>query len=113
MSTFIIPTSQNLPFYSQSVILDGQTFITQFKWNDRDSAWYFSLYTEAGEGIVVGSRICVETPLLRRVSSESAPLGEIIAHDTLNTDVDPAFEELGTRVIMLYFDQEEMESLNA
>lgn len=107
-----IATSQKIPYYSEIVDLDGENFLMVFKWNFRDSTWYFSLYQEDETPVAVGMRLVVGWNPLRRLVGTDRPLGSIYVHDTVGTDVEAGFEELGTRVLVLYYDEDEIASLS-
>lgn len=104
-----IPTSQTLPYYTEQVSLEGETFILVFKWNNRESAWYLSIYTADNTPIQVGRKIVSNWTLLRRVVSPTAPLGAIVAYDTTGQGDEPLFDTLGTQAILLYVDSDQLE----
>lgn len=108
MTVSQIPTSQELPYYSKKITLDGETFLFLFKWNVREEAWYLSIYREDETPIQVGRKIVVNWPLLRRLVSADAPLGSLSAYETTGSEEEPNFSELGTRVLLLYADEEEI-----
>jgi len=109
MAIVQIPTSQSLPFYSQKTLLDGQTYTLQFKWNDREEAWYLDLLTDLEEPISMGIKIVTDWPLNRRITDPAAPPGVISAIDTTGAGTNPGFEDLGNKIILVYIDEDELE----
>jgi len=105
-----IPTSQTLPFYSETVLLEGTSYNLFFKWNVRDSAWYMSIQTSNQVDIVDGIKIVCDWGLLRRYRSLAVPPGEIVAVDTTGAGIDPGLNDLGTRVILTYVTSPELSS---
>ena len=104
-----IPTSNVTPYYSENIILEGQTFTLELKWNIRESSWYMSVFTDENEELANGVKVVANWPLLRRLVDSKTPLGQIVAYDTSNLGLDPDFDELGTRVILLYYTAAEVE----
>lgn len=99
---FVIPT-QATALYSQQTSLEGRAYSLTFAWNGRDGHWYLDISDEAGVPISVGLRVTVSTDLLARCLDPRRPPGMLVAQDTTDTDLDPSFDELGTRVQLLYF----------
>lgn len=117
-----IPTSTTFAFYSQTTTLDGQDYVFRFLWNQREGTWFFSLFDADEDPIVEGLKVVVNLPLLRLVTDERKPPGVLLAVDTTAPEVDrsagekvlaldPGLEELGERVLLLYFSEAEIESL--
>ena len=103
-----IPTSQHLAYYTQKTSLDGQTYTLEFRWNAREESWYLNILTDTEETVAMGIKLVVDWSLIRRVTDVKAPPGVLMAVDTTGSGVDPAFDELGTRVVLLYFDEAEL-----
>lgn len=108
MATKQVPTSQTLPRYSQKTALEGRTYNMDFHWNTRDNAWYLSLAEEDGTPVVSGVKLVANWPLTRRVTLETNVPGMLIAFDTTGLGEDPSFEELGTRVQLLYKEEADL-----
>ena len=106
-----IPTLPSVPFYTQRTSLDGQLYLLEFKWNELNESWYLSLYTDLGEPLQYNMRLSADFPINYLTTDPRAPQGWIIAYDTTKQGVDPAFDDLGTRSLLLYFDEEEVNGL--
>lgn len=104
MASIVIPTRKDIARYSLEVELGGEPFALGFEWNDRAGAWFFSLATVDGVVLAAGRRVSVGMPLLFRGASPLLPRGDIEAVDTSGTGRDPGFDELGTRVRLLFLE---------
>lgn len=111
MGVFSIPLRQDQPRFDFSLSLDGVAYTFLFAWNTRDSGWYFSLFTEEEEPIWLSVRVVVNWPLGFRSRSALRPPGLFMAFDTAETSTDPGLEDLGARVILLYFDAVELAAI--
>ena len=100
-----LPLRAGLPHYRFSVELDGADFGFSLRFNERDSYWYLSLATGAGEPILSGSRVALGMPLLRKVVSPLRPPGELIALDTSSRGLRPGRDDFGSRVLLLYMER--------
>lgn len=118
MAIHRIPTSLSLVSYTQRTALDGRDYLLTFRWNQRESKWYLDIRDQDAVDIVLGIKIVVNKPLLGTlVTGEARPPGDIIATDltTVPDDgkvaYDPGRNELGGRVVLLYFDEDEVAGL--
>ena len=108
MTISVVPTTPGLPFYNQITTLDGVAYQLVFHWNGRDEHWYLDINNIAGEAIVPSIKIVCNFPLLRHVTTISAPPGELYAYDGTGQDIDPGLDDFGTRIELLYYDFAEM-----
>lgn len=104
MGVRIIPTRTDLGNYDESVSLDGDLFILQFRFNTRDSSWYLDLKLEDGTFIRAGLRLVPNFPLLRLLSRADAPKGEIAVLDTRPVPAPPGQDELNKEVPLVYLE---------
>lgn len=106
MTAYRIPTSTDptFPSYTQRTTLDGREYVLGFDWNARDLSWYFSISDEDGAPILVGRKIVLDYPLLDRLVDDRAPPGAIVALDLSGRNEPPQLDDLGTRVILYYYD---------
>lgn len=102
MAVLVIPTRQDVPYYSFEVDLDGVTYGFEFHWNDRDQAWYFSVFDVTGTLLLAGRKVTLGSLLLNRFRDPRLPAGVLEVIDTSGTDTDATLADLGTRVKMLY-----------
>lgn len=90
-------------FY-QTVELDGRRYQLRFTWNQRDAAWRLSVYQPDGTPLANSRKIVLNIPLLRGEIDERLPLGWIVAYDFTGSNVEAAHDDLGERVLLIYYD---------
>ena len=108
MATVVIPTSTTSQFYKQQTTLDGQNYTLKFKWNAREEAWYLDILTDAEVAITYGIKIVTDFPLGRRNPDPLMPPGLLIAIDTSGTETPPAIDDFGTRVQLIYIEEDDL-----
>lgn len=114
--SLILPLRPDLDFFQETVTLDGVEFDLEFRWNNRDACWYLSIFdptvVEAPDGsrtAIIGSiPLLVGWPLLSQYRMRARPLGEIVAYDTSGQNSEAGQRDLGGRVILVYFEQNEV-----
>lgn len=102
--TRLIPTDTELASYRMTVTLDGSDYVLDFEWSQREACWYISVLDQNETPIATGIKIVVEWDLLRLCVHDARPPGKLVAHDTSGQGIDAGFDELGTRVELLYFE---------
>lgn len=118
----VIPVDSSTDDYVITVSLDAKTFDLRLRWNTRDDRWYMSIYeadeptnTDGGRAAIIDSiPVLADTPMLRLFSDRRRPLGEIVPIDTdarLGA-ADPGRNDLGSRVVLVYFDNIELQEIN-
>ncbi len=96
---------QNRAFWRKRCELDGVTFLLDFKWSGRASAWTVSVFTADEEPIVQGLTLVSNRPLFRRFKWDSRmPRGELYAFDATATIGRAGYDQLGPIVSVLYFE---------
>jgi hypothetical protein len=90
--------------YTFNVQLDNITYIFEFNWNDRQSAWFFNLLDANSNMLLAGRKVVLGLFMLTEFVSSGFPLGDLTAIDTGGTNQPPGLTELGNRVILYYFD---------
>lgn len=106
--TLDVQTDTTVDDFEQDHELDGRLYTFRFMWNRRDNAWRFSLFLPDGTPLVYSRKIVVGFPLIRGEVDNRLPPGVLVAFDTLSTDTDPAQDELGARVPLVYYDAAEI-----
>lgn len=105
----VIPMQANVARFRFRTELDGQTFTLAFDWNDRVSAWFFSLYDEnlapLSQGVKVVLGLCLFSPL----NGLGMPAGLLICEDTSSLGLDPGYYDLGERCKIHYYEADELE----
>jgi hypothetical protein len=104
-----LPT-QNAPFYSQLIDLDGTTYSIVLRWNTREEAWYLDIDEQDGTGIVRGQKILPLVNLSSRWADSRMPPG-ILFVDAVNSDARPGRDSLfDGDVALVYITEDEVEN---
>ncbi len=107
----LIPLRDDLEHFSEQVELDGRTFTLEFRWNAREEAWYLSVADADENSLATGVKLVVGWPLLTRYASADMPPGQLMADDTSGRDQEAGLTDLGRRVLLFYFNAEEVGAL--
>lgn len=103
-----IPFEPTTPNYRMGVVLGGTQYIFDVRWNQRDQAWFFDLLAEDEDPIVSGVKIVLGTILGGRCADERMPDGIMQAEDTTGTGTEARIDDIGTRVIVMFWTWAEM-----
>lgn len=71
-------------------------------------AWFLDLYDEKGSAIFYSARIACGTVIARWARHPLTRLGCFIAADTTGRGVDPGRYDLGSRVLLLHYTEDEV-----
>lgn len=105
MAYDIIPVDASAPAYDIEVELGGTVYKLALAWNTRGEFWSLSVLTQQEVPIVLGVRIAADWDLLSQFADARLPAGRILAIDQSGAGLDPALDDLGTRVILVYTDE--------
>jgi hypothetical protein len=106
-----IPTTSNASAYKQRLTLDNEAYEFKFEWNIRDESWTMSIFTDDGTQLAAGIKLTVNFALSNRYKYiENFLQGEIIAVDMSNTGTRIGRDDLGSRVLLMYFTPDELEA---
>lgn len=111
MSIDTIPVEQGLAYYEFEVELDGVQFRLEFRYVDRDDAWYLSIYDVDGIPLRMGLRVVPQWPLLQLWADENRPGGEMISLSQGGVTSTPTLDQLGSDAVLVYMDEAEVLSL--
>lgn len=103
MSVLVIPTFDD-PFYTQTTVIEGASYVFEFRYNEREDTWSFSLSLPDGTALATGRKIVCNKDLLG-LSDTRFPPGILMAVSNMPDDRPPGMGELGPaeRVSLLYF----------
>lgn len=116
-----IPIDPTLPDQTVEVQLDGTAYRFRAVWSERSGCYWLRLCDTTGDPGAVGTgddliattRVLAQSmPGLWRTDPRY-PLGQKQIVDTGGTDLDPAFGELGARVLLVYSTADEVAALAA
>ncbi len=113
----IVPTrpkpDEVIPDFFERVVLDGVEWLFRFQWNGRDGHWYMSIRTSNGDPVLLGHRLVMGAEFLRRRVAEPRPAGWLFLISPDGSSEDPGYEDLGTRVSLVYATAAEVTALGA
>jgi len=106
-----LPTSTDVPYYEFEVELDDVEFKLEFRYNDRDDAWYMTVLDPEDVVLRAGIRVVLSWALLRLWADTTRPGGDIISVNQGSVLVPPTLTQLGAEVVLNYFDASEVAAL--
>lgn len=98
------------PFYTMTVPLDGTDYLFEFRHNQREDCWYFSISLTDGTALASGVKVVSDRPLLSRFGDVRLPPGMLVAFANTSDKSPPRLADLGEdrRVTLIYFAAEEI-----
>lgn len=110
---FIFPTFQELSSrWRYEVELEGQVYIFEFDWNEREEKWYLNIYTKKDRNeIQMGIKLVIAYGMFRQyLANQLLPKGELYILDLSPTKKkEPiTFDNFGQRYVLLYFNEKEI-----
>lgn len=98
------------PFYTMTVPLDGSDYMLEFRYNQRENAWYFSVSLTDGTLLAAGIKVVCNRSLLSRFADTRLPPGILLAYANTTDASTPGMGELGQglRATLTYFDAAEV-----
>lgn len=108
--SLLIPTGDGkLTFFDLHVTLEAVTYTIECRWNVRANAWFMSLFDEQGTApLLTGVRLVADWLLFSNNVDSGGPPGAFMAYDTSGQSIDPAFEDFGSRVQLVYLTAAEL-----
>ena len=106
--SLIIPVDSTSPYFTQSIPLDGVTYIFQFKFNSRFGVWYISLFDANNNPIVLNIKILPLLPLFSRHRKPSMFPGDVIGINLNDKFSNPNRDNLGVDFKLYYFNKDEL-----
>jgi hypothetical protein len=106
-----LPLEPSNAHYSFSTTLDGTEYLFDVRWNGRDGAWYFDLLDADEDMIRAGNKVTLGSSPGVRSSDSRFPAGAFLTLDASGAGVEATYEDIGTRVLLLYYSPEELAGL--
>jgi hypothetical protein len=106
MAVTELPVDATEPAYDVDFIMSGVVYRLYLAWNTRGEYWAMSIGLTDGTMLAEGQPLRADWEVFRQVVSADMPPGRIICVDTSGAGLDPAFDDLGARVIVVYDDGE-------
>ena len=103
----LIPFEPGRPKYDLHTTIDGDPYVLEVRWNDREGCegWYFNLLEENGTHIADGLRIVLGAYIGRHVDHKLFNNGVLVAVDTerSNPRRDATLDDITKRVQVRYY----------
>lgn len=97
----MIPLFLDVPLYNERATLDGQEYVLDLDYSEREDRWYLTISDVNEVALAAGIKLVSNWPLLRQRVDPRLPPGNLYAYDPLEGD--PAgFSALGRSVILVY-----------
>ena len=106
-----IPLRSDLPHYAFQCELENVTYSFEVLWNPQSASWMLSISTADDQPIVMGMPIVIDWEWAGRYVDPRLPPGVFMAQDTSGQGLDAGRDDLGSRVILLYFTAAEVAAL--
>ena len=71
MAILDIPVDGSIPYWDQTMQLEGREYLMVFAWADREACWYLHLYDQDENQLATGIKLVMNASLLRRWKSDS------------------------------------------
>ncbi len=103
-----LPIDASDPNYRVGISLNDTPYLFDVRWNGRDGAWYFDLYDDSEVPIISGVKLVLGAFILTACTDPRKPSGAIIVADLSGQGRDATIDDLGTRVVVLYYNAVEL-----
>lgn len=104
-------TVANIPgefHYRSRCVINAVELWLEFRWNERDNAWYMSMYDLEDDPIFEGEKVALGALIgARKRYDPRWPGGCFLADDTSGANVEAGLDDLGARVQLRYFTRDE------
>lgn len=105
MSEYVLPLAvPPIGNYDFGTTIDNIGYVLKFQWNTKDNAWYFSVYDANANAIRTGIKVVLGAFLGKTCQHPLFNNGVFVAVDTGPDNIEPGFNDFGTRVVMKYID---------
>jgi len=104
----VLPLIPSTPNYRVSTTLDGVQYILDIRWNGRAGVWYLDVLDIDEDPIAAGIAVVLGSALGIRTTDARFPPGMLIAVDMSDEGHDAGFDDLGDRVAVLYYEEDEL-----
>jgi hypothetical protein len=105
----VLPVVSQGAHFGVTTELENITYAFDFRWNWRDSGWYFNLLDGEGVLLVAGVRVVLNTSLLKSFrKSGVVPPGALVAVDTGGQELEAGQDDFGSRVKLYYFTEADL-----
>lgn len=105
-----IPIATTLPFFDQTVNLDGTDYLLTFRYNQREARYFLTIGAPDGTVYTAGAALVCDFPLFSNCRDSRLPPGRLFCQASGPDRTPPALGELGIgkRVELVYYDAAEL-----
>jgi hypothetical protein len=103
----VLPLFPSIPNYRFGTALNSVQYLVDIRWNGRESACYMDIFAEDESPIRRGMKIVLGTLLGGRSADPRFP-GVLIASDLSGEGRDAGLDDLGTRVAVYLYSEEDL-----
>lgn len=96
-----IPFLVSETHYKLNCTIDDKLYVFRPRWNSRDEGWYFDMYEADDVPVIINVKIVTGVPLGRRSHHVFFDSHIITAVDTSGQGLDPGFDDLNRRVVVV------------
>lgn len=104
MAQWSLPIDAAAPHYTVDVPLAGTLYRFTVHWNDRGGFWTIDVSLTDDTPIVSSIKIVADWELWGQFPDARLPAGYLMAVDLSGQSLDPAYDDLGSRVILVFDD---------
>lgn len=104
----VLPLVPSISEYTLDTVIDERVYYLRVYWNGRDEAWFLDVYDEDRQPVMYGVKIVLGTNLGRTSDHPLTRRGALVAIDRSGENHDAAFDDLGTRVVVVHLTSTEM-----
>lgn len=106
MATFTIPMDNTSPAFSLFVDLEEVTYQMKFRWNDRVGLWFFDLFDNEDNAVLLGKPYQTGVDFLKQEVGVTSPKGTLIALNSNEPFLDADRFAIGGDVVLYYVESE-------
>lgn len=94
-----------------TVPIDDARYVFYHRWNSRDQAWYVDFYEEDFTPILLGIKLTLGAHIGASCLHPFFATHALVLRDTSGQGLDPGFDDLGSRVILIHSSLTKTQSL--
>lgn len=94
--------------YRFGATIETVPYLFDVRWNSRDAAWYMDVLEQGEAPIVLGVKLVLGAYLGRRCNHALFKRGVFMMQDTSGEGRDATFDDLGSRVVLVYMPIDEL-----
>jgi hypothetical protein len=109
MAILKLPLSSEFPKFKFNTELDEETFIFNFRLNERLDRWVMSISDAAETPLVMGIPVLLGVPFYEQFKNPGLPKGRLFAINPESPTTEAGSEDLGKSVLVFYSEEGDLE----